>query len=329
MKYVFTVTLSSSRGLETKDVEFVGLPEKDYEFTPINCIPNDSKVISVSANHGNVIWYEEEPVDPNVCCAATDPIVKIPPPPGPTPVPQYLPRAPYDLSIASGSVVFAWFHNNAPPEQAQYFDIYRSHDGIDFTHIKTIYARGNSIRVYNIIDTDYECGGTLFYRVAARNELGTVYAEETSQIVVETCTPTPTPTPTDNLSEYSPCYPTPTPTPTPTASPSPTPSPTPTPTSYFQGNWTQRHYEYRDTVCWVDKIWSARPIYGTDPDDEPGSSLHWQYLSDTTCPTPTPTPTPTVTPTPTPSPTPTVTPTPTPTPTVTPTPTPTPTPTDP
>ena len=178
MKYVFTITLSSIRGIETQDVKFVGLPEREYEFVPINCVPNDSKVIAVSANHGNVIWYEESHIHPDHCCSASEPIVYIPPTPTPTPTWAPLPpRAPYDLSIARGSIVFAWFHNNAHPQRAEYFDIYRSYDGIHYDHVKTIYARGNGIRVYNIIDEAYSCGGTLYYKVAARNAAGAVYSD--------------------------------------------------------------------------------------------------------------------------------------------------------
>lgn len=70
-------------------------------------------------------------------------------------------------------------------------------------------------------------------------------------------------------------------------------------------------YKDGDVVVHGDNVWSA---YGdiNDPDDEPGKSIHWEFLcscerDEFYCPeyTPTPTPTPTPSPSPTPSPTPT------------------------
>ena len=222
MKYVFTVTLSSRHGIENKDIEFIGLPDKVYEFEPVSCIPNNSIVLGVSATHGAVLDYTEVPNPERLlelCCLDDrlgdphiyDPASEIEP--QPTPSALQAPLAPYDLSTATGSVVVAWFHNNAEPYTAEQFDVYRSYDGVtDWKWIKSIWAIGKGIRVYNIRDEDYNCGGEVFYKVAASNKIGRAFSEPIGA-VVESCTPTPTPTPTDRCEVFDICFPTPTPTP--------------------------------------------------------------------------------------------------------------------
>ena len=340
MKYTFTAAICSNRGIEHIEFDYVGLPNKTYTFQPIGCIPNDSIVLGVSANDtGVVINYEQlhninKTID--FCCSVAEPIISdnpLEPTPTPLPVASHLPLAPYDLNITLGSVVFGWFHNNAPPYTAEQFDVYRRL-GVDgkWEWVKSIYARGTGIRVYSIRDDNYVCGSVYQYRVAASNSLGRTFSDIVNA-VVETCTPTPTPSPTDRTVEYDLCFTTPTPTPTPTPTYVAdefdlcvlTPTPTPTPTDWYRGVWFMQHYEHNNIVCHADALWQVLSPEGTDPDDEPGVSIHWRYIEPFICPTPTPTaqvveydlcnPTPTPTPTaqvveyepcvPTPTPTPT------------------------
>ena len=113
----------------------------------------------------------------------------------------------------------------------------------------------------------------------------------------------PTPTPTVTLTPTATPEPTPTyvpitPSPTPTVTLSPTPTPSPTPTGpLYQGIWESKHYNFNDEVCWNDQLWKATSCNGTDIDDIPGESIHWELVSDVRYPCHSPTPTPTPTPT--------------------------------
>jgi hypothetical protein len=90
------------------------------------------------------------------------------------------------------------------------------------------------------------------------------------------------------------------------------PTPTPTPVSYYEyvdfnqicdcstkPVWQPGYYDWNDIVTYGNKTWRARSN-GTEPDDIPGCSIHWQFLC--VCVTPTPTQTPSQTPTHTPTP---------------------------
>ena len=172
--------------------------ENVYELEPALCIPDDCVIIGVSGDNVDVIEHNNYKQDD--CCEVDDELNIILPPPEPTATPEppltLPPRAPYQLSIAKGSVVFAWFHNNAPPNPADYFDVYRSLDGVDYDFHKTIYARGTGIRAYKIVDENPPCQSPfLYYRVAARNDHGVTWAEETSIIPMDVCTPTQKQTP--------------------------------------------------------------------------------------------------------------------------------------
>ena len=74
-----------------------------------------------------------------------------------------------------------------------------------------------------------------------------------------------------------------TPTPTPTPTDGPTPTPTPTPTAKMSGMWEPRAYAYKEQVCHNNILWQVEPNHGTEPDDEPGSSVHWKYIMPRAC----------------------------------------------
>ena len=201
MKYTFILFLEGPDGFTTQTVNLVAKAGEEHTFEPLTCVPNDTRVVGISSNHGDILnWVEKHNPNklPELCCNFDDAAHVTP-----TPTPTYdtprgleAPRAPYDLSIAYGSIVLGWFHDNAWPKTAQYFDVYRSTDEYNYQHIRTIYAAGEGLRVYNIIDEEFPCGENLRYRVAARNKKGTTVSPEIAEIPAHTCTPTPTPTPT-------------------------------------------------------------------------------------------------------------------------------------
>ena len=77
-----------------------------------------------------------------------------------------------------------------------------------------------------------------------------------------------------------------------TATPTPTPTITITKPQPFKGKWENKTYNKGDEVCWVGRLWIAGSVQ-TDPNDVPGSSIHWIDMGpDTRCPAVTPSATP-------------------------------------
>ena len=113
MKYTLTLYLSGPAGYTTKLLDFIAKAGEEHTFDPLYCIPNDSKIVGIQTSHGEVIeWLEHHNPNslPGLCCDLDD-IIGI----TPTPTPTYIhppglepPRAPYDLSIAYGSIVLGW-----------------------------------------------------------------------------------------------------------------------------------------------------------------------------------------------------------------------------
>ena len=139
MKYTLTLYLSGPNGYTTELVDFISKAGEEYTFDPLHCVPNDSKIVGIQTSHGEVIdWIEHHNPNnlPELCCNPD--IIGVTPTPTPTyvhPIGLEAPRAPYDLSIAYGSIVFGWFHDNSWPKTADYFDVYRSTDTYNYDFV--------------------------------------------------------------------------------------------------------------------------------------------------------------------------------------------------